>query len=409
MGLLNRLDNWTLLVCIALSTSMSAFAFWRTWLTQRRVRGAGTFALAFLCGPISCALFTLAPVSTPFFRLLNFAVGDTLALCLTALLLTGVEQFFGVRRYRTLPWILLALAFPLLLYFTEIHNSLAARGLVMSLYNVIVSSLIGLEMLRHRGRRHLRTIAALMFLHALTSLWSSWATIFRAGPRDWNAWMYQQGPQHVTLVLTFGFFIAMGQLLFLLLTGELAMQLEEEATRDFVTGIMNRRAADRALQLEIDRSQRDGTTLAVALVDVDRFKQINDTQGHAEGDRTLIEVARLIERGLRTYDLVGRFGGDEFLVLLPNTAAPEAVEVMERLRSAVSTSRTIEVTLSIGLTAVDGKETSREVLGRVDAALYEAKEAGRDCIRARLLTERARLLTEDEQPGEVLPSPQAGL
>jgi diguanylate cyclase (GGDEF)-like protein len=384
MGLIARMDNWTLVVCIALATSMSAFAFGRTWKTHRSLRGSGSFALAFLFGTISCILFTLVPDSTPITRFLNIVVGDTLVICVYALLLMGVEQFFGARRVTRIGWLLVAAAFLLVVYFTEIHDSVSARILVNDVCVFAIRVFIGVELLRHAGRRHLRTLSGLMFLYALLNLYGIWDTIYHQGPRNAHEWMLNSNPQQLSLLTTLIFFIAIGQLLLLVLNGELMRQLEEEATKDFMTGTLNRRGSERALTAEMARSQRYGLAMSIALLDVDQFKQINDSLGHAEGDRTLILVAKSIESSLRAYDSVGRFGGDEFLIIMPNTPAEEALTVMERLRAEMANRPIDAVALSIGVTCMASRETNASLLARVDEALYQAKQDGRNCTRLRL-------------------------
>ena len=401
MHLLGLLDNWTLVVCIALSTSLSAYSFARVWKTNRSLRGSGSFALAFAVGTASCILFTLVPDSTPFLKFLNTPLGDSLVLCVYALLLSGLEQFFRVRRTTWYGWAVVAVGFTLTCYYTEGHDLIRARILVNDVCTLILRVLIGVELLRNADRKHLRTLASLMFLYALFSLVGTTETLLHAGPRDAHAWMQSRGQQSISLLSMLVFFIAVGQLLLLLLNGELVLQLREEATRDFMTGTLNRRGVERALRAEIGRSHRYGMALSVGLVDLDSFKQVNDKLGHAEGDRTLISVAQHIEGSLRAYDSVGRLGGDEFLVILPNTRTAEALFVMERLRETVARSAQHGVTLSIGVTTLAAaNETMLSLLARVDAALYQAKEDGRNC---------ARVLLKDESDPQSLVKPDLKL
>ena len=384
MGLIARMDNWTLIVCIALATSMSSFAFARTWKTHRSLRGSGSFAFAFFLAAVTCFIFALIPDNTPLLRFLNTPVGDTLALCVYALLLTGVERFFEVRRATVFGWILVLISFALTIYFTEFNNSIVARMVVNDLATCILRAVIAIELLRHAGRRHLRPLSAIMLAFAALSLALTWDTLVYGGPTSAHAWMNSRSHEQFSLFATLVFFIATGKLLLLMLNGELVLHLEDEAARDFMTGTLNRRGAERALIAEMGRSQRFGMALSVCLVDVDHFKQINDTRGHAEGDRILITVANTIESSLRAYDLVGRFGGDEFLIILPNTPAPDAFFVMERLRSQVAELTHGEISLSIGVTNMNRREIPEILLARVDGALYQAKEEGRNTTRLRI-------------------------
>jgi diguanylate cyclase (GGDEF)-like protein len=394
MHLLGQMDNWTLVVAISIVASMSAFAFGRVWQTQVSLRGSRSFAFAFLLGTISCFLFTLVPDSTYILRFFNTVVGDSLVLCVYALLLTGIEQFFSVRRVAPYAWGLVGLAAMTLWYFTFVHDLIAAREAVEDVVTFLLRVAIGVELIRHPGRRHLRTLSGLMFLYSAISLFNLWETVRRPGPRNAYEWMHAQSLEQFSLFTTLVFFIAVGQLLFLILNGELVLQLKDEATHDFMTQTLNRRGSERALTAEMGRSQRFSMDLSVALVDVDRFKQINDTLGHAEGDRILKSVARSIEGSLRAYDSVGRFGGDEFVVILPNTSAAEAFNVVERVRQHAAGLGAEGATLSIGLTSMARQESAAALLARVDQALYQAKQDGRNCTRLQLCAPEDQFLPQ---------------
>ena len=383
MGLISHMDNFTLVVCIALAAFMSSFAFGRTWSTHR-LRGSGAFAIAFLLGAVACVFFVLVPPVTPTLRFINTVLGETFIVAVSALVLSGLEQFLNVRRTASWGWGLIAAGFLLNLFFTFVHDSVGARLLVNGVSTLILRVLIAVELLRHTGRRHLRTLAALMGLYAVLSLIGIWAALIQPKFGNVPEWMENKTLEQLSLFTTLVFFIALGQLLFLLLNDELVLQLEDEATTDFMTGTLNRRGIEVALSGEFDRSQRYGMVLSVALVDLDGFKRINDTLGHAAGDDALRSVSELIHTSLRAYDTVGRFGGDEFLIILPNTAGSEAQQVMERICHLVETTSSASVTLSIGLTSMTPTETREALLARVDEALYQAKESGRNCCRLML-------------------------
>ena len=155
---------------------------------------------------------------------------------------------------------------------------------------------------------------------------------------------------------------------------DLADRLRAEARTDALTGLANRRHWNEQLLHELDRARRAGTTAAVAVVDLDRFKQVNDTRGHAAGDALLRDVAGRFLRAVRTVDVVARVGGEEFAVALPDVALPHAIAIVERLR----TSLVEGVTCSAGLALWNGEESAEALQRRADAALYRAKEAGRD-------------------------------
>jgi diguanylate cyclase (GGDEF)-like protein len=381
---LGRLDIGTLMICTAIASSLFSYAFFRLWGTHRSLRGSGAFALTFL---LASVINILIPVTAPTNHLVTVVLTilvDTLALILYAFLLTGIELFFGIRRLIPLAWLLLLLALCLNVYFTAFHDSVFDRLLVNGIFNFLYRLLLGVELLCHTPRKHLRALAALMLLFAAISLAGIRDIAAHSDPHTWQQWLDSRGTAGLGIFLQFVFILATGQLLFLLLNGELLKQVEIEATRDHLTGTLNRRAIERALIGEMGRSTRFAQPLAISLVDIDGFKQINDRFGHAEGDRALIAVSRSIEHTLRAYDTAGRFGGDEFLIILPNSTAPEALGVMELLRSAAAQSSSESVTLSIGVTSMLPNESPTELLARADRALYLAKQDGRNCTRVSL-------------------------
>ena len=166
-------------------------------------------------------------------------------------------------------------------------------------------------------------------------------------------------------------------------------QLAQLATTDELTGLWNRRRFIEMLRRECRRTDRAGTSLALAMVDVDRFKAVNDTFGHAFGDRVLRAVAAHLGREARATDIVARYGGEEFMVLMPDTDAEEATSAAERIRRCVAShpvadeKRSVEVTISIGISASEeGQPPDPETLVRLaDETLYAAKQAGRNCTR----------------------------
>jgi diguanylate cyclase (GGDEF)-like protein len=162
-------------------------------------------------------------------------------------------------------------------------------------------------------------------------------------------------------------------------------QLSLLARTDELTGLANRRATMESLRWQMAYSLRSGVPLAVLSLDLDYFKSINDTWGHAGGDQVLLGFARLLRAVTREVDLCGRLGGEEFIVVLPDTDAGGGTVVGDRLRRrlaetpmSVLGSESVTVTVSAGLTALQPGDTLESMLNRVDRALYQAKQSGRD-------------------------------
>ena len=163
-------------------------------------------------------------------------------------------------------------------------------------------------------------------------------------------------------------------------------RLRQMATTDGLTGLANRRRFLEALEHEVQRHRRYGTPLALVSIDVDRFKRVNDTWGHAVGDEVLRALAAICRAEVRDVDIVGRIGGEEFAVLLPDTAPEEATAVAERLRYAVeaapllTTGGPLTVTLSLGVAASPPCDGADGLLREADRALYRAKAGGRNRV-----------------------------
>jgi two-component system cell cycle response regulator len=163
-------------------------------------------------------------------------------------------------------------------------------------------------------------------------------------------------------------------------------ELREQATRDSLTRLWNRAAILGILQRELGRAKRHGTVLSILLGDLDHFKRINDTYGHLAGDAVLREAACRMRTAVRPYDEIGRYGGEEFLLVLPDCDASGAVTLGERLRVAVGgeamalAEGVIPVTLSLGGATSDVVEDMLTLIATADAALYRAKDSGRNCL-----------------------------
>ena len=163
--------------------------------------------------------------------------------------------------------------------------------------------------------------------------------------------------------------------------------LEYQASHDDLTGLMNRGAVMRALEAAIEQGRANGTTLQVGLLDIDHFKQVNDCHGHPAGDEVLREAAHRLWSNLRSGDLVGRYGGEEFLVLV-NGEVADTPEFFERLRSSIAErpfetgSVALRVTLSGGFVEVDPRDSRSlsDILATADQMLYQAKASGRNRI-----------------------------
>ena len=164
-------------------------------------------------------------------------------------------------------------------------------------------------------------------------------------------------------------------------------RVASQATTDGLTGLANRRTLDEELVLEWRRADRVGDSLAFILLDLDDFKRVNDTHGHQAGDAVLRAVGQVLLEGVRQVDLAGRYGGEEFALVLPETDLPGALKLAERLRVALETTpveladgKTLQVTASFGVALKDELSSADELVAVADEALYAAKRAGKNRV-----------------------------
>ena len=165
----------------------------------------------------------------------------------------------------------------------------------------------------------------------------------------------------------------------LMSTDGLRTELEHLATHDSLTNTLNRRALLQRCEDELERAQRYGNGPSIMMVDLDNFKAVNDTWGHQHGDAVLVHFAEHTGQALRRADRLGRYGGEEFLVLLPGADTAADQGVAQRIHATLSAGHPLDCQVSIGLTSWSGpQETLDAMLSRADAALYRAKNEGRN-------------------------------
>ena len=164
-------------------------------------------------------------------------------------------------------------------------------------------------------------------------------------------------------------------------------EIKSLSVSDGLTGLHNHLSIVSKLEVEVQRSERYGSPLSVIIFDIDNFKEINDTYGHLAGDAVLVEVARMIRKGVRGIDSVGRYGGEEFLVILPETDGAAATVIGDRLRQKVAETlfphngKAISVSVSGGVASYrDGRDAGK-LIGLADENLYKAKNEGKNLVR----------------------------
>jgi diguanylate cyclase (GGDEF)-like protein len=216
-------------------------------------------------------------------------------------------------------------------------------------------------------------------------------SLLSAGVRLQDLWMEPRLHVHAMTpywngAIELGFFVIVAVLM-----ARLRTTTEHWATlarTDALTGALNRRAFEASAGLELARAERYARSLSLFYLDIDDFKQVNDRGGHEDGDRLLVAVAQTLKRNLRGTDLVARYGGDEFVVLLPETGDQAAVQVLDKLMLALRAAirERWPASVSIGAITVDAPHTtSEQLLKQADKLVYAAKQDGKDCARHRHL------------------------
>ncbi len=164
-------------------------------------------------------------------------------------------------------------------------------------------------------------------------------------------------------------------------------QIEELANTDYLTQVLNRRAFIKYAEEEILRARRNKTIFSLAIFDLDHFKEINDTYGHLVGDKVLVKTAEIVSQTIRTTDKFGRFGGEEFILLFPETSLSGCETIMKRIHENIAendwekTNAGLDIKISTGIACFNFDENLNEITVRADKALYQAKNAGRNCLR----------------------------
>ena len=328
-----------------------------------------------------------------------WSVGVSLALANTLIALGHVFGLIGIQRYLgRRPWTLPLLAACALLFAVSVawepmRASLRMRVLVLSTFYLGVDAIAGVLLWRARaeGLTAYRRIVALVLLLEAAFLV---VRLGYAAVTDTLTTSFVQDPfQILFYLLSMVFVFVLALALALLMFRGKEVELQWLVMHDPLTGLFNRRSLDEHAAREIAHCRRHGVPLSAIVFDIDHFKRINDTRGHLAGDEVIRAVARRVAMELRASDIAFRLGGEEFLLLLPSTAANGAATLAERLRAGLA-STPLEalgapVTASFGVAELGPGETWNDALRRADQAMYRAKREGRDRVVGAAPTEPA--------------------
>ena len=377
----------TLLIVAAILAALVTGVLSAVWLFNRRIPGLRLWAQALFCATVFCINLLLRDhVPLP----LSVVLAQS-SIALTAYLcLLGAREYMGKA---PLGHCVAALALGLLLatalFFTLVKPNVQVRivltGLVPGVIFIAAAHTLARGGFRKVPARYL--FAATVGVHGAFLLVRP--LLFKlAAPAEGaqpEAGMVAALSQFVVLESTLAVvLVAFGALM---LTNEfITNELRHLAEVDPLTNVFNRRAFLTLLDKAISNAQRTQTTLPVLVMDLDHFKKVNDSWGHRAGDDVLRHFVMLAQRCLRKEDVMGRLGGEEFAIFLPNAGAGGAIAVAERLRAmveahpVVTEQRSIALTVSVGVTLCAGSESAGTALQRADEAMYLAKERGRNRV-----------------------------
>ena len=378
-----ELDVPTLIVTLTLTTLSGGIALAAASRLHLPVRGIGLWSAALLSASLGLALTLTRTIAGP---IIGIVIGNVAIIASYALLWLGARRL--ARRplhpaQMGVPLVVAALGLTLFLG----EGGMAARVVIMSVVTLVLLVLTARDLVHDQApaTRSRHVLAALCLIHAGFFAIRT-VTVMVAPPSGGSVF-----PDGVMGTATFLFGFAWGILLVLglvVLTSEvLHAELNRQATRDPLTDAYNRRAFTDLAERELARARRGRSAPAFLLLDLDHFKQLNDRHGHDAGDRVLQAFVETASACLRREDVLARFGGEEFVLMLPDSTATEAEAAAERIRAAVAaltitsdTGQPVTVTVSIGVVPppLTPDDDLTGILRRADAALYQAKAAGRN-------------------------------
>jgi len=388
MSDLLMLDVRTLAFVSSLGGFLMAVTMLSIYLAGMREKALVTWSAAGLAlGSGYLVGHLLQTVPTPIPPWIAGAMANALIGLGHGLILIGVQRYLGLKPWVKTVWVLVVAMFLSGFVFPELRESLRLRVSLQSGWYVMVDA-YGAGLLWHANSKgmavaHRGVASVLMIFAAFLSLRLGYALISPALTTSLVQDPFQLGAFLAATIFGFALTMALSVMMF----RQKQVELLSLAQTDPLTGLKNRLSLEKVAAREIGRAERQGGPLAIMLIDVDHFKQVNDERGHDAGDHALRVIAKLIGGVIRDGDIAFRFGGEEFLVLLPGATAEQASGVAERLREVIAEcnfglgSQHLKLTASFGISECQiEKEGWYSSLKRADQALYQAKHDGRDRV-----------------------------
>ena len=360
------------------------------WRERKTYGGFESWVLAdfaFGVGNLLIALRGLIP------DLLSIILGNVIAVYGEILIYEGIQRFYGRAMFSRLNYLMLVSYILLQTYFTYLDPNINARTVLVSLAFAILILRSGLRLVDcplGQMKRTSRHAGSIFFLTAIFPVIRMIYVLRRTEPIDLlsdplSSWLSLVVVTSIML-WTFYFFLLNSARLELDLESARA-ELEQIASTDALTGLYNRRHFFEHAEVEFERARRAECNMSFLLVDADNFKSINDNYGHDAGDTVIKALSAIFQHEVRAFDLVARFGGDEFVIMLVDVDEDQAFSIADRIRGVVEStpilfgSQILNVRLSIGIASFDVLDPDLAViLKRADTALYNAKRQGRNLV-----------------------------
>ena len=360
---------------VALAMTGVLFIISRTY--PKTIRGVNEWGMAALVIALSLPLFIARGVIPDLF---SIVLANLMILIGFMMMNAGTRKFSGRRSEISRVLVFLFVLSYVLLFtvFTYVHPSVGMRVATLNVFTLVVIFdqflLVLKELPRTTGRHTLVFSLAILIGVRIIRLGSLMLGF------DHPSGVFDTSISQLAYIAIPSVMIPLGTISLVMLASEkLRQDLEFSSRYDDLTQCLNKKSAMEELQLEIARARRYGNKLSIMLIDLDNFKNINDTHGHIEGDKVLVDFSRKAKTSLRDTDQFTRFGGDEFMAILPDTDLEQASLVAGRFHEAGKTSHPIAWSVSIGISEWLGKDDSlAALLTRADTALYKSKAFGRN-------------------------------
>jgi len=392
---MNILDMRTIFLGHTVSSLLITIVMLWVWIQNRnRFNGTTLWLASFVFQTAGIVLILMRGAIYDF---VSIVISNMLIVAGAVFFLHGLIRFTDIKFSKFQNYLMMALFFIAYSYFTLITPSLTMRNILFSFSVIFVSLQCSWILLRkvtpvtreiYRGAGLVFILYTLLYLiRIITNIkYPQVSSLFSSVVVDAALIIISQ---MLGITLTFSLVMMINGRLFYDLNlyseerEKMVGELRRLATTDNLTGIHNRMKLELLLTAEVLRSRRYNRPLSVILIDVDKFKSVNDTYGHLVGDTVLKDIARLLKENIRESDYVGRWGGEEFLVINPETSAHGASSLAEKLRKNIEDHKFQIVgakTISLGVATLQGEEWEEDMLKRADQALYRAKNSGRNRV-----------------------------